>query len=140
MLVALLVIEKDTTREAENAENPHERKTAAGLLGAGLGISPLVFGRVGQSERGCVNDFGAQAMPELLGRRQQFVGTCSDGVADALENIQSQPQASLTIGAGPFIDRAAVMETKQSLDLSDDFAARATGIERLIKKAPKGAA
>ena len=124
MLVALLVIEKDATGEAENAENPHERKTTARLLRAGLGISPLVLGRVGQSERGRVNDFGAQAMPELLGGRQQFVGTCSDGVADALENIQSQPQASLTIGAGPFVYGTAVVEAKQGLDLSDDFAAR----------------
>ena len=60
-------------------------------------------------------------------------------MANALQNIQRQAETGLTIGAGAFIDGAPVMETKQGLDLSDDFTAGAGGVEGLIKKAPEGA-
>src|SRR6516225_3013046 len=65
--------EQHATREAENADNPHEGKTTAGLLSSGLGISPLVFWSVRHSEGGGVNDFGAQTMPKLLCFDQQSV-------------------------------------------------------------------
>jgi hypothetical protein len=60
-------------------------------------------------------------------------------MADALENIQGQPQASLAIGAAALVHRAAIVETEQSLNLSDDLAARAGGIEHLVEETPKGA-
>ena len=139
VLVAFLVIEQHAAGEAEDAHNLHQGKAAPRFLGTGLGILTLVFGRVGQSHSGAINDFGTQAVPELLDIRQEFISTSSHRMANALQNIQRQAETGLTIGAGGFIDAALVMETKQGLDLSDDFTAGAAGIEGLIKKAPEGA-
>jgi len=63
----------------------------------------------------------------------------SDGVAQALEGVQRQACPGLAIRAGAFIDRAAVVETKEGLDLPDDLAAGAVGIEDLVEKTPEGA-
>lgn len=109
-------------------------------MGAGLGISSLVFGSVGQAHRGAVDDFGSQAIPELLGQRQEPVGLGGDGVAKALEGVQRQAATGLAVAAVSFIDGAQVVEAKEGLDLPDDFAAGAAGIEDLREKAPEGAA
>ena len=112
VLVAFGVIEQDAAAQTEDGHHLQERKTTARLLGAGLGISPLVFGRVGQTQSAAVDDFGAQAMPELLELRQEFIGASRDRMANALEGVQRQAPAGLTITAGAFIDGAVVMETE----------------------------
>ena len=88
VLVAFLVIEQHAAGEAEDAHNLHQGKAAPRLLGTGLGILTLVFGRVGQSHSGAINDFGAQAVPELVDIRQEFISTSSHRMANALQNIQ----------------------------------------------------
>jgi len=45
----------------------------------------------------------------------------------------------LTVGAGAWVHRAGVVEGKERLDLADDLAAGAIGIEDLIEKAKEGA-
>ena len=139
VFVAFGVIEQDAGAQAEDADDLHQRKAAAGFLRAGLGIGPLVFGRVGQSEGGAVDDFWAQAIPELLDLRQHLLGAVGHGVANALENIQGHAETGLAVGTGAFIDAAEVVETEQGLDLPDDFTARAGGIEDLEKETKKSA-
>ena len=46
----------------------------------------------------------------------------------------------MTVGAGAFVDRAGIVEGKKRLDLTDDLAAGAIGIEDLIEKTKEGAA
>ena len=67
MLVALGIVQQQARGQAEHADQLHQWKPAAGLLAAGLGISPLVFRSVGQADGGAVDDLGAQAVPEWSG-------------------------------------------------------------------------
>ena len=89
-LVALNVIEEHAAGEAEKAHAFESRKTAARFLRTGLGISALIFGRVGQTEGGAVDDFGFEAIPELLAQRQNLVGVGGDGLAQALADVQGR--------------------------------------------------
>src|SRR5690242_858915 len=49
VFIAFLIIKQNTAGEAENAHDFHQRKTTTRLLGAGLGILPLILGRVRQT-------------------------------------------------------------------------------------------
>src|SRR5436309_1902813 len=139
VLVAFGVVQQDTTAQAEDADELEQGKTAAGFLGAGLRISPLVLRSVGQRHGGAVDDFGPQAIPEFLRLGQELLGLGGDGMANALEPLQGQAQAGLAIAAGGFIDRLCRVEAKEGLNLPDHFPAGAAGIEDLIEKAPEGA-
>jgi REP element-mobilizing transposase RayT len=105
------------TYTTEHANQLHERKAAAGLLSPGLGIGALVLGRIGEADRGAIDDFDPQA-----GQR-----------------VKGQPVPRLTIGAGAGIDAAAAAEGTERLDLAHHLAARAVGVEDLVEKAKKGA-
>jgi hypothetical protein len=140
VFVAFGVIEQDAAGQAEEAHQFEERKAAAGFLGAGLGISALVFGGVGPRDGRAVDDFGREAKPALLGGGQEFFGLGRHRVAQALEGIQRQAGPSLTVGAGAFIDGTHFMKTKEGLDLTHDFTAGAVRREHLVEKSPEGAA
>jgi hypothetical protein len=139
MFVALGVIEQPAAAQAEEAHHLQERKTAARLLGTGLGIGALIFRGVGESDGGAVEDFGVEVMPKRLGWRQELIGPRDPRLANALESLQGQAEAGLTVSAVVVIDTPAVLETKQGLGLADDLAAGTSGIEGLIKEAPEGA-
>jgi hypothetical protein len=136
VFVAFGVIEQDAGGQAEHADELQEWEAAAGLLAAGLGISTLGFERVGRAGRGAVNDFDLQAMPKDTG----FFGVRGDRAAQAGQNVQRQPLSSLTVGAGAFVHRVARLQDEERLDLADDLAAGALGIEDLKEEAEKGAA
>jgi hypothetical protein len=61
------------------------------------------------------------------------------GHSQALEGVQGQSFSGLAVGAVALIDGALVVEGKERLDLADDLAAGAMGVENLIKK-PKESA
>jgi hypothetical protein len=121
---------------------PEARRRALdpGLWGAGLGIGPLVFGRVGQTDAGAVDHLGAPAIPEWLGLGQESVGVGGDGHAQALEGVQGKAAPALAVAAGAGIHGAEVVEAKEGLDWVDHFAAGTAGVEDLVEKAPEGAA
>jgi len=139
MFVAFGVIEQAAAAQAEDAHNLQQGKTPARLLRTRLRVSPLVLRGVGQREGAPVDDFGAQAMPEWLDFRQKPLGAGRHRVANALEAVQGQAEAGLTVSAGAVIDRALVVQTKQGLDLPDHLPAGTGRIERLLEEAPKGA-
>ncbi len=136
VLVALGVIEQNAGGQAEHPDELQEWKTAAGFLTARLRISALIFGRVGRAGAGAVNDFNTETMPELA----SFLSRGSGGAAQARQEVPRHPVSGLTVGAGAFVDRAATDEGKEGLDLADDLAAGALGIEDLIEKAEESAA
>jgi len=57
-----------------------------------------------------------------------------------LERVQGQSLAGLAIGAGAFVHTGLAVEAKEGLDLTDDFATRAVGIEDLIEEAKESTA
>src|SRR6266536_5087501 len=140
VLVAFGIIKQHPGGQAKDGDQLHQRESTAGLLGAGLGIGALVFGRVGQSGGSAVEDLEGQALPKLLGLGQVLLDPRRHGMANALEHFQRQAQAGLAEATGAPIDLAAIVQSEQSLNLVDDLAAGASGIERLKEKAPKGAA
>jgi hypothetical protein len=136
VLVALGVVEQSAGGQAEHTDELQEGETAAGLLSAGLGISELVFGGVRSADAGAVNDFDTKATPEVA----VFFGIGSGGAAQARQDVPRQPVSGLTVGAGAFVHGAATFQRKEGLDLADNLAAGAVGIEDLIEKAKEGAA
>ena len=136
VLVALGVIQQSPGAQAEHADQFQEREAAAGFLAAGLRIGALVFACVRQAGAGAIDHFDRQTAPKLAG----FLDLSRRGATQARQNVPGHPGAGLAVGAAAGVHRAAAMEGKESLDLADDFAARAIGVEHLIKKAKEGAA
>ena len=136
VLVALGVIEQSPRAQAEDADQFQEREAAAGLLAAGLRIGALVFWGVGQAGAGAINHFDRQTAPELAG----FLGLGRRGATQARQPVPGHPGARLTVGAGAGVNLAAAQEGQEGLDLADDFATGAIGVEHLIEKAEEGAA
>ena len=139
MLVAFGVVEPDPTGETEDPDQLQEWETAAGLLGAGLRVGPLVLGGVGGAERGVIDDVGVEAEPMLLGVREQLFDAAGDRVAEAGERVAGQTQPGLAVSAGAFVDRAQVVELEEGADVADDGAAGAAGMEDWIEVSPEGA-
>jgi hypothetical protein len=135
VLVAFGVIEQDAAGQAEDADELQQRKAAAGFLAAGLGISPLVLRGVGQAGGGAVDEFDSQAVPEV----SWFFGDGGGGDTQPLKRVQGQSLSGLAISTGASIHTNPLMEAKECLDLTNDFAAGAIGIEHLIEKAKEGA-
>ena len=79
--------------------------------------------------------FRRLALTELSG---PFTGN-GQRYAQVLERGQGQPLAGLAVSTGAFVDPALVVEGKEGLDLADDFAAGAAGLEDLVKEAKEGA-
>src|SRR5262249_31381176 len=113
-----------------------QRKTTAGFLAAGLRISALVFRGVRQAGAGAVDENDPQTVPQLSG----FFSGGGDGHAQTLEPIQGQPLAGLAIGTCAFVHKASPMQAKERLDLADDFAAGAVGIEDLVEEGKESTA
>ena len=140
VFVAFGIVEEGAAGQAEDADELEQRKAAPGFLGTKLGISALVFEGIRQRESGAVDDFGPQPMPQGLLEGTVGIGLGGDGMAQALEGVQGQAQASLTVGAGAFGDAAQVVKAEEGAHLADDGATRAAGLQDLIKEAPEGAA
>jgi len=105
-------------------------------LAAGLRISALVFQGVRQAGGGAVDEDDSQAVPELSGL---FSGG-GEGDAQTLQCIQGQSFAGLAIRTGAFVHRPLALEAKERLDLADDFAAGAVGLEDLIEEGKESTA
>jgi len=116
----------------------HEGKTAAGPLKFWLGIPLLVFLRVGQSERGAVDDFDGATLQEG-GRTDQPVGSARGVGQRGLEQIQRQPGAGLAVAAVAPVERRTALQDQQRLQLAHGLPAGGVVIEHLPDKTPEGA-
>jgi hypothetical protein len=67
------------------------------------------------------------------------LGVSGGGAPQAGQPVQEQASAGLAKAAGIPVDRALVVEGKECLDLPDDLAAGALGVQDLIEKAKEGA-
>ena len=74
---------------------------------------------VGQTEGGAINDFGAQAMPEL----SRLFARSGHGHTQAAKEVQRESPPGLAISAVTFIDVPLVVEGEKGLNLPDNFAA-----------------
>ena len=92
--------------------------------------------RVGQAGAGAIDHLDPQTAPELAG----FFGLSGGGATQARQNIPGQAPSGLTPAAGAFVHRAAGVQGKECLDLTDNLPAGALRIEHLIEKAKEGAA
>ena len=136
VLVAFGIVEQHPGSQAEHPHQFQQREAAAGLLAAPLGIGILVLFGVGQAEGGAVNDFGAQAVPEL----SRFFARTGHGHAQAAKDIQRQSLSGLAVSAVAGINVTLVVEDEEGLNLADNFAAGAVGVEHLIEESEAGAA
>jgi hypothetical protein len=56
-----------------------------------------------------------------------------------LTTVRANGDTRLAVGAVALVHAALVMQSKERLDLADDLAARAVGVEHLIEEAEEGA-
>jgi hypothetical protein len=75
------------------------------------------------------------AVPELAG----FLGLGRCRATQAGQNIPRQASAGLAVGAAALVDVPVLVQGKKRLDLPDDLAAGAIGIEHLVEKSKEGA-
>ena len=141
--LAVVIIPLGIGEHAGAARAPHhdhvqQGKTAAALLRGRLGIGVLVFRRVGQGERGAVQDLDHAALQERTGGHA-VVGGLGAGVQGRFEQGQGQPCARLAIGAVALGHDRAALQAEHGLKLAHDVAAGGVALEHLPQEAPPGA-
>ena len=99
-------------------------------------IGALVLGGVGQAKGGGIDQFGVQAVPESGG----FVARRGQGHAQAAEGVDGQSLACLAVSAGAVINPAPVVQGEEGLNLANNLAAGAVGLEHLVEEAKESAA
>jgi hypothetical protein len=127
------------------AAQGHERyeaqdgKAATGLLGRGLGITPLIAGGVGQLGGGTIDHQNPPARQLARAPGPSF-RALSGGAQGLFEPWTGQSLAGLDIGAIALLNGTAALETEQGLDLADDLATGGLGIEHLPDETFEGQA
>ena len=74
-----------------------------------------------------------------LGGRGPALGASGRGAKGLFQDSEGNLAASLTIGAGGFIDRAGAFQGEERLNLAHDLATGGVGLKNLPNPAPEGA-
>lgn len=129
-----------TGKHAEDANEVHDWKAAAGFLISALRPTSLVLIRIGHGEASAIGKLDVATVPEMGGGDAALQSLHQMGV-DILHHIHGNFGPSLAVGAGVWTYRLSLLARELTTHVGHNFANRfAAGALRglnLIKKAPE---